>query len=625
MPPVAATGTTGFFQVQPEIPNRFDEDAALNRAARLFLSPELVTQLSPDLSRFAGDISTPQHWSLVANAEYDLPYLAGSGFKSFGSPNPDPLVTSNGWKQLQAMGIREGIVANGYEHNLKAYARVHQMLKLYLWGPASSIVTCPSAMQDGATSVLLRELLRKKSAGQADAQDALRTKVFESALVRLLSRDPNYAWTSGQWMTERPGGSDVAGTETVGTHVGMGGPGVDANGHPLGPWRVDGFKWFSSATDSGCAVLLAKTDDTGRLSCFFAPTRYYVNGVEHMNGIRIQRLKNKLGTKSLPTAEIELKGMRAWLIGEEGRGVAHIATVLNITRLYNAVAASADVGRGLAVARAFARVRKFPSRKPPHDTLRSLPLFVKTIAGVTLAQRADTLFTMFVAALVGAGDHPGSPTAPILPKDPKQVAALIRVLTPVLKASTAKHAIVGMQECMESLGGVGYMENVETPEINLACLFRNANVLPIWEGTTDVLSTDTIKVLHGRSGPEVVAALDAWLHSSLPKGQAREAQEILTAWSRVTQLAQRQRKAEAIARAREVLFAIADIVSATLLLADAAQDGNALALAIAQRFVRRSPTFPGLQPEEDDWEKECKLDSAIAFEGEANLKPKGKL
>ena len=242
---------------------------------------------------------------------------------------------------------------------------------------------------------------------------------------------------------------------------------------------------------------------------------------------------------------------------------------------------------------------------------------------MTLTHRADTLFTAFVSALVGAGDHPGAPSAPLVPNNPAQVAALIRILTPVLKSSTAKHSIAGVQECMESLGGVGYMENVENPEMNLACQFRNANVLAIWEGTTDVLSTDTVKVLHGRGGKATVAALDAWLRSSLPGGP--ESEEVLTAWSRITQLAQPQRKAEAIARARQITFALADIVAATLLLADAASDGNALALAIAQRFVRRSATFPGLQADEDDWEKECKLDAAIAFEGEANLKAKGKL
>ena len=76
-----------------------------------------------------------------------------------------------------------------------------------------------------------------------------------------------------------------------------------------------------------------------------------------LNGIVIQRLKNKFGTKSLPTAELELSGTRAYLIGEEGRGIQEISTILDITRLYSAVSAVGYLGRGLAIARSFATPR----------------------------------------------------------------------------------------------------------------------------------------------------------------------------------------------------------------------------------------------------------------------------
>ena len=91
--------------------------------------------------------------------------------------------------------------------------------------------------------------------------------MFEEAYRRLTSRDPKYAWTSGQWMTERSGGSDVSGTETLATRLTAdelardeaAGRGEDAAGMPLGPWHINGFKWFSSATDSDMAILLART------------------------------------------------------------------------------------------------------------------------------------------------------------------------------------------------------------------------------------------------------------------------------------------------------------------------------------------------------------------------------
>ena len=129
-------------------------------------------------------------------------------------------------------------------------------------------------------------------------------KVFREALARLTDLDPDRAWTSGQWMTERAGGSDVRGTETVATRIGMRAGGEDADGMPLGPWRVDGFKWFSSATDAQMAVLLARTENG--VSAFYAPLRRR-NPTSpdrtESNGVTIQRLKPKLGTRALPTAD----------------------------------------------------------------------------------------------------------------------------------------------------------------------------------------------------------------------------------------------------------------------------------------------------------------------------------
>jgi alkylation response protein AidB-like acyl-CoA dehydrogenase len=240
-------------------------------------------------------------------------------------------------------------VATGYEVDAHGGAdcRVIQMLKLHMWCASSAYVACPSAMQDGAVAVLQRELARLSSTPYAayssgDYIAADSRKVFARALERLTSRDPTIAWTSGQWMTERAGGSDVRGTETVATWAGASNgavDGTDIDGNSLGPWLIDGFKWFSSATDCGMTVLLAQT--AKGVACFFAPTRKLVRGqdggqVEVMNGIRIQRLKNKLGTRALPTAELELNGMRAWLVGEEGEGVKVISTMLTVTRVYNA-------------------------------------------------------------------------------------------------------------------------------------------------------------------------------------------------------------------------------------------------------------------------------------------------
>lgn len=619
----AATSTSGYFQPHPTPSNQWESDATLRRAASLFLPASLLSSQAPNFSSFADRVISPEIFAAGANAEHDLPYIKGSGFTSFGHPNPDSLVTSAGWKALQDFGVREGIVATGYDKSLGASVRIVQLIRLHMWTPSACIATCPMAMQDGAITVLQRDLAHGPAgydgpSGYDKETLDLKIKVFNSALERLLSKDPKKAWTSGQWMTERPGGSDVAGTETVATREGFNGE-TDIDGLPLGNWRIDGFKWFSSATDCGCVVLLAKTSKGG-LSCFFAPTRKLVNGTQQMNGIRIQRLKNKLGTKALPTAEVEIKGLRAWLVGEEGRGVSVISAVLNNTRYYNAASSVGYVGRGLNVAKSFASVRPFPSRKAPNNLLKGIPLYAKTIATVSLQYRADLLLTMLVAALLGAADTGAPGVPPLVPSDPGDTAALLRLITPVTKAYTAKHSIRSMQECMEALGGVGYMDNVENPEMNLARLFRDANVLAIWEGTTDVLSTDTVKVLKGRTGVEVTRAFDAWVSSvlGLQAHGKKEAPfiELKRAVGRATAALVSdvgESVDELLSRGREVVWRIGDIVCATLLIADAERDGDALAAEYARRFVIKSETFTNPKQEKQRWEEVTRWDRRIAF------------
>jgi len=137
---------------------------------------------------------------------------------------------------------------------------------------------------------------------------------------------------------------------------------IEGGAEELGPWVVDGYKFFSSATDADMTILLARTPGGGgKLSAFYAPMKL-ANG--ERNGVRIMRLKRKLGTRALPTAELELKGMRAWMIGEEGEGIKQIATVLNITRVHNAVGAISFMRRGLAVA----KVCPFPHSRSPDIT-----------------------------------------------------------------------------------------------------------------------------------------------------------------------------------------------------------------------------------------------------------------
>lgn len=140
------------------------------------------------------------------------------------------------------------------------------------------------------------------------------------------------------WWSER-GGSDVSGTEILTTYAPVlpntvfRSTGID--GSPLEPWLIDGFKWFLSATDSQMTILLAQTPN-GPSAFYASMHRTIPSGGSELNCVTIQRLKNKIRTKALPTAELGLKGTRVHLIGEEGHGVRVINTMLNsVTSITN--------------------------------------------------------------------------------------------------------------------------------------------------------------------------------------------------------------------------------------------------------------------------------------------------
>jgi alkylation response protein AidB-like acyl-CoA dehydrogenase len=478
-------------------------------------------------------------------------------------------------------------------------------------------------MTDGAAKLLNKHL-------SSHELDPLTGRVIQDAYDRLTSRDPNYAWTSGQWMTERKGGSDVSGTETIATYLPI--HRASFSETPHGPWSIDGFKWFSSATDSSMTVLLAQTPNG--LSTFFAPMRRPVSsssasGVEperELNGIFIQRLKNKFGTKSLPTAELELKDTRAYLIGKEGQGIQEISTILNISRLWSALSAVGYLGRGLAIAKSFAAVREVGAGRGKRVMLRDAPLHMNTLAKVTGEYHGMMLFVFFVAWLVGVDEHPNgtsqnSPAQSLLrPDNPADVSLLLRVLTPILKASVCKRSTHALQECMEALGGVGYLDNVENESLNIARLYRDCCVQSIWEGTTDVLASDTLRVLKGRNGDDVIGALERWIKKGLDQNKLsnseldNEKKVVLEAWFSVRDTVKAGNAEALLQLARDLLFKLADVVIRTLLVVDAQRDADPAILHICSRIL----TEAGVAKEEvlgggNGWKENLEINQRIVY------------
>ena len=613
--PTPSSSTAGFFQPSPQIPNLYQDDTAIQRALSLFTAPAVLNQATPSLTSLATRVLSPKILRHMASAEHDPPHV--QHFDTFGR-RVDNLITSEGWRGLQEFGIAEGMVSLPYQNTQAEYSRVLWAARYVLWCGSACWVNCPSLMVDGVAALLRRHLT---SGVDAERMTGGQKEVLRSAYERLISDDVEKAWTTGQWMTERQGGSDVSMTETVATWDPQGAEvfkryGVMASdGHELGPWRLDGFKWFSSATDANMVVMLARTEKG--VSLFFAPMRRTLSksaaaqtadGREtELNGVKIQRLKNKVGTRALPTAELELSDMRGWLIGEDGRGTKEIATVLNIARVHNGLTAIGLWGRGLAIVRAFVKVRVV-GRRP----LWERTAYMRTLARMHVDYRGDVLFNFFVAGLLGCVEQaqiaafqnqPSEAQATQtgqLPgiKDATQAEWLLRLLTPALRGHCSKAAISGLQECMESLGGVGYLEN-DDPQFNIARLWRDSAVLPIWEGTTDMMADDSvIRVLFGKTRQPALAALTSWVTGQLERCAAFEKQAncVWEWWLDFSKLIDMGGKEELEMQARAVMERLVEIVQGVLLMLDVLRDEDQGAMEVMRAWFEERSRGTGIAP-----------------------------
>jgi alkylation response protein AidB-like acyl-CoA dehydrogenase len=452
-------------------------------------------------------------------------------------------------------------------------------------------------MTDGAARLLSRHLAPPNTPPSVNlptpAETARRQeqetarRVFKRAYHRLISRHPSVRWTSGQWMTERPGGSDVSRSETTAVHEPV------VGSEELGPWVINGYKFFSSATDADMTILLARTPNHKGLSCFYAPMKL-ANG--ERNGVRIIRLKKKLGTKPLPTAELELKGMRAWMVGEEGEGIREIATILNVTRVHNSIMAVASMRRALNVAKAYSRVRTVAGGR----ILSTVPLHLRTLAQMELLTRASTHLGFLTVHLLSLSENPATalPTPLIVPSG--AATALLRFLTPLTKAVTAKMCLSVISESVEALGGIGYLENEEP--LNLARLLRDAQVLSIWEGTTNVLINDLVTSLKrpSKAGGEerYYSVLNDFIQENLGNGGGnirgdigdileRAKVVIWTEWKKIEETIEAGSREELTANGRRLMWSLAYVVVGTMLLVDARRDGEASAVEAVKRWVLR--------------------------------------
>jgi alkylation response protein AidB-like acyl-CoA dehydrogenase len=437
---------TFFNQPPPQIGNQYHGDRVLKSFLKRHLNSDCLAQVAGELEsmgELAGGTLLAQQLKEL-RMEPELTQWDAWGHRI------DEIRLTPLWQQAAVAAAKSGLVGCAYEGNLQPQSRMVQFALVYLFHPSTDMYCCPLAMSDGAARVLL---------------DSGNEALIQRAVDRLTSRDPARAWTSGQWMTESTGGSDLAGTETTARQ--------DESGH----WQLYGRKWFTSAATADMALTLARpqghSGGSSGLALFYVEPRNQAGELDH---IEILRLKQKLGTRKLPTAELVMNGTRAVPVNGLDGGVRNIAPMLNVTRSWNAVCSVSFMRRGLALARDYADRR----------VVFGLPLAEQPLHQVTLARQQVEFEAAFhlvfnQVRLMGLAENGR------LSEDGQ---ILLRLLIPMTKLVTGKQVVVLCSEVIECFGGAGYVEDTGLPQ-----LLRDAQVMPIWEGTTNVLALDTLKVL----------------------------------------------------------------------------------------------------------------------------------
>lgn len=436
--------------------NLFDTDVVLRES----LAREGADHHAQALSDYGGNVGTAAMFELARRVNQRIPVL--QQFDRHGR-RIDRVVFEEGWHALLAMQVARGMHGLTWLHG-EPGAHVARAAAYLLHGQVEAGSLCPITMTAAAIPVLRAE----------DWFDDIGGRL---AGLRYDERDiPVADKTSmliGMGMTEKQGGSDLRTVSTYAQPLGRAGRGKD--------YSLVGHKWFFSSPMSDAHLVLA--DSPQGLSCFYVP-RWRADGTR--NAIAIQRLKDKLGNLSNASAEVEFEGAHGRLVGEPGKGIALLAGMAAHTRLDCVLGSAALLRQAVVQALHHARHRSAFSRK-----LADQPLMQSVLADLALESEAASVLALSLAAAFDRTED-----APV-------VSAWRRIMTPASKFWVCKRAVQAIAECMEVMGGNGYVETFD-----MARLYREAPVNAIWEGSGNIMCLDVLRAM-GREPEQARALLDS--------------------------------------------------------------------------------------------------------------------
>ncbi len=372
-----------------------------------------------------------------------------------------------GYHALMRAATEAGLHGTPYapEEQATGHAHVQRAAAFMLFTELEPAILCPISM-----TYAVAPALRDNPAIHRDWAPKLAARAYDPVL-KVWRDKPGV--TMGMGMTEKQGGSDVRANTTQAVRDGQDEWGAR--------YTLTGHKWFFSAPMCDAFLVLAQAPDG--LSCFFLP-RVLPDGTR--NGLRIQRLKDKLGNKANASSEVEFDGATAWLVGEEGRGVPQILAMGTMTRLDCSLGTSGLMRQALSQA-----IHHTAQRNAFGKPLIEQPLMQNVLADLAIESEAACALALRVARSFDQ-------------QNDAREQLLSRVLTPIAKFWICKRGSLFAQEAMECLGGNGYVE--EGGAGVQARIYREMPVNSIWEGAGNIMALDVLRAM--RKGDVTAALMD---------------------------------------------------------------------------------------------------------------------
>lgn len=431
--------------------NFFDIDPGLQDLLQLNLDPQLLEASHASLRRL-GALAGGRLDELAAAADQNPPRLHT---RDRAGRDEDWIETHPAYRELEHYAYGDfGIHAIGRQAGLLGLPGVAPPLLRYvcqyLFVQAEFGLICPVAMTDSCAHVIATH-----------GSDELKLRYLEG----LTSTDPRRLLKGAQLMTERQAGSDVGAVQTRAVRTADG-------------WSIHGEKWFCSAADADLLLMLARSDPdshgTRGLSLFAVPRRL-PDGTR--NRFSIRRLKDKLGTRSMPTGEIQFEGAHALLVGAEGSGLKIVLEQVNMSRLSHGVRAAAMMRRCLNESLVVAHSRRAFGRR-----LVDMPMVQPQLLQLRMA--AEQALSVAFAVLRWL---------PVASDGNADAAGRVRMLTPLIKLGACRDNVEIATAAMELRGGNGFIKDYVNER-----LVRDAQTGLLWEGTSNIVAIDLVVRAVGR-------------------------------------------------------------------------------------------------------------------------------